>query len=247
MYKIAVFDDNPLVLKSITSTIDWNKLDCVIAGTAENGNDAYKILREKRVDIVISDIKMPGIDGLALVQKISGMGLHTKIILITGFHEFELARQAVHLGVFDMLTKPLSNDSIFTSVSRALEALKKEFDDQPEILSFNIPNDVSSLVRHAITHMNRHYTSDITLEIAAENLQVSPNHLSRVLKREIGLCFVEILTKIRMTEALKLLKRPNAKVYMVAEQVGYRDYAYFYQVFKRYFNISPQKYRNKFL
>jgi YesN/AraC family two-component response regulator len=95
--------------------------------------------------------------------------------------------------------------------------------------------------------LNRYFATDITLDSVASHFQVSPNHLSRILKRETGFGFVEILTKIRMSEALKLLEHPDTKVYMVAEQVGYRDYSYFYQVFKKYYNISPQKYRNKFL
>ena len=247
MFNIAVFEDNPLVLKSITSTINWNELGCVIAGTAANGNDAYNLLREIKLDVVISDIKMPGISGLSLVKKISEMGLHTKIILITGFHEFELARQAVHLGVFDMLTKPLSNDSLRSSVDRALETLREQYADNPEISPFRAPNNASSLVRHVIAFLNQHYATDITLEIVAERFQVSSNHLSRIIKKEVQFSFVEILTKIRLAEALKLLEKPDAKVYTVAEQVGYRDYTYFYQVFKKHYNISPQKYRNKFL
>ena len=247
MFNIAVFEDNPLVLKSITSTINWDELGCVIIDTANNGSDAYKLLKEKKIDIVISDIKMPGIDGLSLAQKISEMALHTKIILITGYHEFELARQAVSLGVFDMLAKPLSNDSIRSSVARAIEALHKEIVGFDEAPAFRAPDNASSLVRHGIAFLNQHYSKDITLEIVAQHFQVSPNHLSRIIKKETGSCFVEILTKIRLTEALKLLERPEAKVYMVAEQVGYRDYTYFYQVFKKYYKISPQKYRNKFL
>jgi two-component system response regulator YesN len=247
MFNVAVFEDNPLVLKSITSTINWNELDCVIAGTAENGNDAYTLLQEVKIDIVISDIKMPGIDGLSLAKKISEMGLHTKIILITGFHEFELARQAVHIGVFDMLTKPLSNESIIASVNRAVETLMVEFTGLPEISPFRAPDSASSLVRHTTAFLNRYYATDITLESVATRFQVSPNHLSRILKRETGFGFVEILTKIRMSEALKLLEHPDTKVYVVAEQVGYRDYSYFYQVFKKHYHISPQKYRNKFL
>ena len=247
MFNIAVFDDNPLVLKSITSTINWSELGCVIAGTAENGSDAFNLLNEIKIDIVISDIKMPGIDGLALAQKVSQMGLHTKIILITGYHEFELARQAVRLGVFDLLTKPLSNDAIRSSVVRAMDALHKELSGTDEQQPFRAPDNASSLVRHTIAFLNQHYAQDITLEIVAAHFQVSPNHLSRIMKKETGSGFVEILTKIRLAEAVKLLEKPDAKVYMVAEQVGYRDYAYFYQVFKKYYNVSPQKYRNKLL
>ena len=247
MFNIAVFEDNPLVLKSIASTINWNELGCVIAGTAENGNDAFKLLKEIKIDVVISDIKMPGIDGLSLVKKISEMGLHTKIILITGFHEFELARQAVHLGVFDLLTKPLSNDNLCSSVNRALETLREQYADSPEISPFRAPNNASSLVRHAIAFLNQHYATDINLEMVAERFQVSTNHLSRIIKKETNYSFVEILTKIRLAESLKLLQQPDAKVYMVAQKVGYRDYAYFYQVFKKQYNVSPQKYRNKFL
>jgi len=247
MFNIAIFEDNPLVLKSLASTIDWAELRCIVAGTAENGNDAYRLLNEIKIDIIISDIKMPGMDGLTLAQKVSEMGLHAKIILITGYHEFELARKAVGLGVVDLLTKPLSNEDIRSAVNKAIEALDSESRETDEEQPFRAPGNASSLVRHTIVFLNQHYAQDITLEITAGHFQVSPNHLSRLLKKETGTGFVELLTKIRMAEALKLLEKPDAKVYMVAEQVGYRDYAYFYQVFKKFYNVSPQKYRNKFL
>ncbi|MCL2835009.1 MAG: response regulator [Treponema sp.] len=247
MFNVVVFEDNPLVLKSIVSTINWKELGCSIAGAAENGNDAYKLLHEIKIDIVISDIKMPGMDGLELAKKISEMDLHVKIILITGYHEFELARRAVSLGVFDMLTKPLSNESICSSVNKAIEALNKESKNIESIDSIRAPDSASSLVRHTFAYLNQNFVKDITLEMVADEFMVSTNHLSRVLKKETGNGFVEILTKIRMKEALKLLENPDSKVYMVAEQVGYKDYSYFFQVFKKFYNVSPQKYRNKFL
>ena len=247
MQHVIVIDDNPLVLESLTTTIDWPALDCVVAGAVDNGDDAYALLLQKRVDIIISDIKMPGMDGLVLAERVALMGTHTKIILITGFQEFELAQQAVRLGVFDLLSKPLMNSDICRAVRKAIAALLEEREENPRLLPSRAPDHASPLVRRTIAYMEREYGKDISLEEVAARFQVSTSHLSRAVKKETGQGFVETLTDIRLDAAVQLLKQTNAMVSLVAEQVGYSDYPYFYQVFKKRFGVSPKEYCKKHL
>lgn len=245
MMKVAVIDDNPLVVRAIASTIDWAALGCVVVGIADNGEDAQTLICEQRVDIVISDIKMPGMDGLALCERINALDLRIKVILITGYQEFELAQQAVRVGAFDLLSKPVSNDAVCRVVKNAMEALEKERTQHPRLASTRAPDDASPVVRRAISYLERHFAEDVTLEELGAKLIVNPSYLSRVIKKESGQGFVEILTDIRLDMAKRMLEQPGAKVYEVAEQVGYKDYAYFYQVFKKRFGISPKAYRKQ--
>jgi len=173
--------------------------------------------------------------------------MHTKIILITGFQEFELAQQAVRLGVFDLLSKPLMNSDVCRVVRKAIAALREEREENPRLLPSRAPENASPLVRRAIAHMEKNYTKDIRLEEVAARFQVSPSHLSRAVKKETGQGFVETLTDIRLDAAVQLLKQTNAMVSAVAEQVGYSDYPYFYQVFKKRFGVSPKEYCKRLL
>lgn len=247
MLKVVVIDDNPLILQSIVTTIDWNKLGCVIAGSADNGEDAFQIISERRADIIISDIKMLGMDGLELAEAINSMGVHAKIILITGFHEFELAQRALRLGIFDLLAKPVSNSEICRAVKNAAEALLRERQENPRLMPSRAPEDASPLVRRAVAYLEQRFREDITLEDVSAKLMVNPSYLSRAIKKETGRGFVEILTEIRLGIAKQLLEQPDARVYTIAEQVGYKEYPYFYQVFKKHCGVSPKEYRKQFL
>lgn len=246
MLKVVVSDDNPLVLQSIVTTIDWAELGCTIAGSADNGEDARQIIAERRADIIISDIKMLGMDGLELAGAVNDMGIHAKMILITGFQEFELAQQALKLGVFDLLAKPVSNSEICRAVKSAAESLLLERRKNPRLMPTRAPEEASPIVRRAVAYLEQMFREDITLEDISEKLVINPSYLSRAIKKETGRGFVEILTEIRLDIAKQLLEQPNAKVYSVAEQVGYKEYPYFYQVFKKHCGISPKEYRKQF-
>ena len=247
MLKVVAIDDNPITLQSIETTIDWESLGCVLIGTASNGESAFSIISENQVDIIISDIKMPGMSGLELAEAISNMEIHAKIILITGFHEFELAKNAIKIGVFDFLPKPFSNNELYSAIEKAVKTIKKERRENPRLISDRKNDDTSPLVRRAVTYLENSFNESITLEDISKKLNVNPSYLSRAVKKEMGRGFIDILTDIRLEHAKKLLENPDIKVYEVAKQVAYSDYAYFYQVFKKRYGISPNEYRKRFM
>ena len=247
MLNVIAIDDNPITLQSIETTIDWESLGCVLIGTASNGERALSIIKENKVDIIISDIKMPGMSGLELSEIISNMGIHAKIILITGFHEFELAKNAIKIGVFDFLPKPFSNDELYSAIEKAVTSIRKERKENPRLISDRQSDDTSPLVRRAVAYLENAFYEPLTLEDVSKKLNVNPSYLSRAIKKEKGRGFIEILTDIRLEHAKKLLEDSNIKIYEVAKQVAYNDYAYFYQVFKKRYGISPNEYRRRYL
>ena len=96
--------------------------------------------------------------------------------------------------------------------------------------------------RRALDYINTHYMENITLQDVADDVGISESHLCRVLKKEAGESFVNILNKVRVQQAQKLLKKGELKVYEIAERVGFSNYAYFYQVFKKITGCSPKEY-----
>ncbi|WP_046179471.1 response regulator transcription factor [Domibacillus tundrae] len=103
---------------------------------------------------------------------------------------------------------------------------------------------ISPLVRRSRSYIREHYADqDLTLESLAQLLQVSPVYLSRMIKKELGTTFVTLLTKTRMTKAIKLLNSTSLKINEVAEQVGYESQHYFSTAFKKAVGVSPNQYR----
>lgn len=104
----------------------------------------------------------------------------------------------------------------------------------------SVPSSVQ--IRHILEYLNTHYMEHIALKDAAEKAGVSESHLCRMLKNEMGETFVNILNKIRIQHAISLMEKENDKVYEIAEKVGFNNYAYFYQVFKKITGCSPKEY-----
>lgn len=126
MYKVIVVDDKPMIRKALVCTIPWEKLQCQVVGEAENGVDAKCLIDQTEPDLLISDIKMPGMDGLALTEYVKKKGMDTQVIIITGYQEFEYAQKALSLGVSDLILKPLRNDIMEEKIRKALSNLNKE-------------------------------------------------------------------------------------------------------------------------
>lgn len=123
MYRVMIVDDEPLILAGIASLLDWNKYGCEISGKAANGQQALKLMEEQKPDIVITDIKMPGMDGIGFMKAVKERGWDDVIfILLTNLEEFSLARQALSLGAVEYLVKmELTEEKLADSLKLAME------------------------------------------------------------------------------------------------------------------------------
>lgn len=124
MYSVMIIDDKPVIREALIRTIGWEKLECAVVAEASNGLEARELIIRERPDIIISDIRMPGMDGLELTGFVRGILPDTKVIIITGYQEFEYAKKALQLGVFDFLLKPLDNKNVEDVLSRAVSGIR---------------------------------------------------------------------------------------------------------------------------
>jgi two-component system, response regulator YesN len=118
MIKLILVDDEEEVRKGILQKIDWGAIGFEIAGEAENGMEALEIVERTVPDVVITDIKMPFMDGLALSEKLHHRFPATKIIILTGFDEFDYAQRAIKLGVVEYILKPISSVELIDVLDR---------------------------------------------------------------------------------------------------------------------------------
>ncbi len=126
MYKMCVIDDMKSVVDSIVQYIDWSHYDIEIGGTATNGVAGMNLIKETRPDIVVTDIRMPLMDGLDMVVQVLEHLPNVKIIIMSGFADFEYAQRAIRLGAIDFISKPVTPNELIQSVTKAKEALEHE-------------------------------------------------------------------------------------------------------------------------
>lgn len=248
MLKVVVVEDEDLVRKGIVLAVDWASVDCVVVGEAANGLDGLDVIDHYQPDLVITDIKMPKMDGLEMIRRLRLRGNEAHVIILTAYSDFSYAQTALKLHAVDYLLKPFHDGELEETI-RKLQQQKVIVSSQPaQEIPVLDPRDGghSKYVMDTLLYISDHYSdADISVTSIARDLGVSESHLSHVFKKETSYTLVAYLTNCRMHNAMELLKDPRNKIYEVAEQVGYRDITYFSAAFKRVVGISPSTYQRQ--
>ncbi len=252
MYRALIIDDEDIIRQGLKKIIPWNSLNCEIIGEAKNGTEGLELIRKLKPDIVITDIRMPGSDGLEMISRIKGESKNSKIIILTGYRDFDYAQRAIRFGVFRYLLKPSDKNEIIKSLQDAISEIdndKRYFlkeENNHERINVQNSNKSSYIAKKAIEYIFKHYSDvDISLTKVAKEVFVSTWHLSRVLKQETEKNFNDILNEIRIDEAKKILKNDILKIYEVAEVCGFSDTTYFNKLFKKMCGCTPLEYKNR--
>ena len=126
MWKVAIIDDDPNVLQGMKKIIPWNELDLEWAGEGRDGGHGLELIRSTQPDIVITDIYMPVLSGLEMIEKLRDEGYRSKFVILSGYSDFEYARQAVRLQVNEYLSKPVTVRTVRETIGSIVGKLKEE-------------------------------------------------------------------------------------------------------------------------
>lgn len=270
MVKVLIIDDEEIIREGLKKTVDWESMDCAIAGEAEDGETGLKSVMALKPDLIFTDIRMPGLDGLQMLAQLKEMKHHCKAIILTGFRDFEYAQEAVKQGAFRFLLKPVRTEDLILAITEAVKEIKAERSKdriynnlEKRVKEFygiepsdsentpaakekteDFPGNSKYLVGKALTYIKANYARDLNLKTVADEIFVSTWYLSKLLKKETGDNFINILNEIRIENAKKLLRDPRYKIYEIANAVGYLDVPYFTKTFKRVTGFTPMEYKN---
>jgi len=236
---MLIVEDEEILLERLTKTIEWHEIGIEKVIAAQNGEDALKILEKEEIDIILTDIRMPLVDGLCLAEITGKKAKPPKIILMSGFKEFEYAHKAVKLGVKDYILKPFTKEEILEAVKKVVDEIRNYRENEDTLIE-NCDGDV---IKSVFDYLNKHYAQQITLNDVANYVHLHPVYLGRLLRKKVGKTFKEILTEVRLKKAISLLKNSSLKNYEVAEAVGFSDAQYFSQVFKKIYGITPNEWK----
>lgn len=395
-YRILVADDETIIRRGIIKLLRKYE-DLEVVAEAEDGEQALEISNEMELDILFVDINMPFVNGLQFIEKLKDIQPNAIVNIITGYDKFEYVRQALRLGVFEYILKPLNEQAFDNTIDRIINTLNQrnneekylqwakstlgknrasligefferslkldysedKLKDEMKFLGLNIEEQyrmclfsfermdsqdlrqrwddnlisyaaenialevydsvgalftfysrgyltlINNLINPQILEaMDKEYTAavekyipvkatmlcqggqdylmmpeyykellgrmeeikaypsiikrvkkfitenyhrdDLSLNNAAEYVNLSPQHLSRIFKKEMGITLVDYLTQVRIEKAIELFAQEDIKMYEIAEKVGYTTQHYFSNVFKKVLGISPLDYRNQY-
>ncbi len=175
MFKMIVVDDEYLVRLGIKETIDWNDYDIEIVGEASNGETGLELAKSLQPDIIITDIKMPVMDGLDLVKQLQQHQLDCIVIILSGYKDFEYAKDTLENGAYSYLLKPIDNDELIDKVKDAISFLqeKRKKDHFISHLKEDIPTIKQTLLSN-ILEGNDLNISKIKQKLSLYNINISP-------------------------------------------------------------------------
>ncbi len=268
MYRVLIVDDEPIICEGLRRTIKWDKFDCEVIGTAENGLEGVALIRELKPDILISDIAMNNMDGLAMIAAIRSERPDMEVTLLTGYRNFEYAQRAIKLGVTRFLLKPSKMEEIEEAIQAMTENLRgrgntghtiidriwnMEIGEEKYLYETFLKNVEAGklseanryVIREALLFMLHHSNTKLSLSDVAEGCYVSTWHLSKLLNQSTGRGFFEILNIIRLEKSKDLLTQTDHQVQEISEMIGFQDIAHFSRIFKSFTGMSPTEYRHQ--
>lgn len=244
MCKIIICDDEPTIRNGLKNLIETENSKLKVAGLAGNGFEACKLINEVKPEIVLMDINMPGLNGLEVIQEVSASSPLTKFIIISGYDEFQYAQKAIQLKAYDYLLKPIDKKNLFVVIENALSSYTKE----KKAFTQNLSYENLGLAEESINFIYKNYNDcELTLKSMASQLHVSESYLTRIIKKKANTSFSELLTKVRMEEAISLMLSNSSLTSLeVSERVGYKSQHYFCKVFKDYTGMTPTAYKKNY-
>lgn len=248
MLKVAIIEDEAIIRQGLICTIDWQGMGCEICGEAANGVEGLEVIRNKKPDVIFTDIRMPKMDGLEMTAVLRRENAEAKIVFLTSYAEFKYAQEAIRLQAYDYLLKPVDENKLKELLFKIGEeknpvanSVKQTLHDIGSFKQYEEQKFLSPYVRKVLERIRKEYKNKLTIDELANELGVSTSYISRKLKEDTGHTFGELLSGYRLRKAACLLAEGTFKVYEIAEQTGFGDYKNFCQVFKKYLNLSPTK------
>lgn len=255
--KILLADDEQIIRTGISTLIPWHELDMDLVYCAENGQKAFEYLLKSDVDIVITDIRMPVMDGLELIRRCHEADIPARFILLTGYGEFEYAKSAMHYGVRHYLLKPTDETQIIQALLELSRSIDEDALRQRSLRSFletagdegllSAPGPqpdpiekVKQIVKEELSN------PDLSLKWIAHNkLYMNENYLSKLFLKKTGRKFSSYLTAQRMQRAKELIvQNPDIKMSELCSLTGFvNNPAYFSTSFKNFTGCTLTQYR----
>lgn len=184
MFKMVIADDEKMIRDGLALTIPWAEIGIEVTGIASNGREAYQTACRTKPHIILTDIRMPKMNGLELTKRIRSEMPSTKIVLLSGYDEFSYAQEALKYGAWDYILKPVGAEELYQAFKKLIQTMEAEFDT--ELTGLTLKKELKLLMDH--------YLSALCLGDAAEtgqtlqrmvlkmtSAQITPTQLKKVL------------------------------------------------------------------
>lgn len=240
-FRVIVADDEKLIAQNLSRRIeDLNPCFRVIA-VVRDGQEALDLAEKLMPDVIFTDIKMPELDGIALIERLNIHFPTIRTVMVSGYNDFDLVRSALQNRAVDYLLKPVNSEDL----KKVLLKLEDEMLAENNELGRRHEESPLELAERVMTYIRHNYAQSIDLSSLANQFHFSAAYLSKIFKDYVGISPGRYLRDCRMNMAKKLLRDTSLPIKDVAEKVGYPDHVHFSKSFKSVTGITPAMYREQ--
>lgn len=252
---LLIVDDEYIAVEGVMNGVNWDSLGFEQVYQAYSYSDAIQVFQKSYVEVLVCDIEMPDGTGLELVEWVNAHSPETQCIIMSCHDEFEYARQALSLRCLDYVLKPVRYPTLTAILKKAMETVEERrhkarmetFGQQYiEMVSGKNRDDSQDAVERVEHYIREHLSEELSVKNLADMVYVGADHLTRTFKKRYGKTVTDYILEQRMNLAGELLKDQRLTITMVSDAVGFGNYSYFTEQFKRTFGKTPREYRKQF-
>lgn len=248
MWKVLLVEDETFVRESVRESIRWEDMGFTLAGEASNGEEALRMIKNEPPDLVLCDIVMPQMDGLALLKETRKAGISSKFVMLTCIGDFESMRQAMEYGASNYILKLSMSVKDLRETLGKIDAELKSASAAASSPSTGAGGSQQDKITHPevnkiIRYIEQNYDQDITLKSLSQYVMMGENYVSALFKKKTGETLIHYLHRVRVGKAIEQLKNTELPVNRIGQNVGFMNDNYFIKIFKRMTGTTPSQYR----
>ncbi|MDR1797673.1 MAG: response regulator [Clostridiales Family XIII bacterium] len=243
-FDVIVVEDEKLIANNIKKSIESCNPAFRVVAVAHSGLDALDMVKELLPDIVFTDIRMPELDGIELISRLTVEYPSIKKVIVSGYDDFVYAKSAILNHTENYLLKPINLDELRDTLRKIEEHYLHEKADASSRF-YKDKQQPEDIARYLKDHIDEHYQEALNLASIAKELELSTSWLSRIFQKHTGESPSHYLKRRRMTVAVQLLRDKSYTIKQIAELVGIPDPFYFSRAFKQAYGSSPSRFRDE--
>lgn len=249
--KILVVDDEEIIVRGIIKHLSKIPDMNISALGTYSAQEALNTLEQFHPKLLLTDIRMPDMDGLTLIETARRKGLCENCMILTAYEEFDYARRALENAVIGYLVKPIDwnvlDEHLYKLVSTEEKAIQAEDIMHQYTHVYPHVSNIDSLspsMRKICRYIQKHYADDLSLTRLSFQTGFAESYICTLFKKQIGITFLDYVNELRMQQAIyQLIAQPRVPIKNVSMMVGYGSERQLYRLFKQYLDMTPQQFR----
>jgi two-component system response regulator YesN len=248
-YSVVIVDDEKWLIIDLLKSVAWEEYGFEVESYYTSSTAALEKICEIKPEVVFTDIRMPKLNGIELVEEARKAGINSEFVIISAYADFESAQKAIQLSVADYLLKPINIKALTELLITLKERLDNKAASNVETVTSeetSIKYDNSASFSRITNYIKEHASEEIYLSHISEKFYINKNYLCHLFQKNLNMTFSQYLRTLRVEEAKRLLKETSLSLEEIASVTGIGDNFYFNKVFKKLEGVSPGAYRKEF-